>query len=66
MPSGRPAPYLMTQDEVLELLRIDARQPNQAINRIRREGHLPAIRVGKRNLFRSSDVRTMIDQMEAV
>ena len=61
MPGGRPAPYLMTQDDLVEFLRLEVRFPRDSIDRMRTHG-LQACQVGRRVLFRLTDVLEFLDR----
>jgi len=55
MPNGMPAPFLMTESELAEFLRLDVRFTRDSIDRMRKHG-LRAIQVSKHVLFKLDDV----------
>lgn len=56
MPSGSPAPYLMTADELAQFMRLDVKFPRDTIERMRKEHGLRAVRVSTHVLYQLSDV----------
>ena len=62
MPDGRPAPYLMTLDELIEFLRIESRFPGQTVRYYREKYGLKAIQIGKYVRFRLTDVLHFLDK----
>lgn len=53
---------LLTDDEVVEILRLDVgrRQPKEALKNMRRTGRIGYVRVGKRVLYKPEHVREAI------
>ena len=57
MPDGTPAPYLMTQDDLLKFLRVDnVKFPRATVDRMRRLHGLKAVQVSRNVLFQLPDV----------
>ena len=48
LPSGRPAPGVMTAEEVAEFLRLDGGDPLRTLKYWRDQGQLTGIRLGRR------------------
>ena len=65
MPDGRPAPYLMTGEEVLEFLRLKSLRPDMVLWRLRKHGTLSGVQVGRHVRFRLSDVLVFLDKQQA-
>ena len=66
MPDGRPAPPVLTQNEVIQLLRLDTlkvRFPEQTLRRYRDQG-LKAIQLSKGVFFRLESVLRWLEQQE--
>jgi hypothetical protein len=64
MPSGKPAPYLMTHEELVEFLRIQVKFPRAAVERMRKVLGLKAVQVSRRVLFRLPDVLDFIEKSQ--
>jgi len=70
MPStGKPAPPLLTEEEVIELMRLDEegpRYPDQALRRYRNlyPEFLKGVQIGKRVRFRLVGVLRVIEAIE--
>lgn len=64
MPCGRPTPYLMTVNDLVEFLRLEVRFPRDSIDRMREHG-LRACQVGRRVLFRLTDVLEFLDREQS-
>jgi len=69
MPDGlggwQPVPSLMTEEEVVRFLRLDAEDgtdPAQTLARYRNAGQLVAIKVGRWNRYRRQDVENFLAQ----
>lgn len=67
MPDGQggwqPVPVLMTEQEVVRFLRLDAEDgtdPAQTLARYRNAGQLVAIKVGRWNRYRRQDVEDFL------
>jgi hypothetical protein len=67
MPDGQggwqPVPSLMTEQEVIRFLRLDAEEgtdPVQTLARYRNAGQLVAIKVGRWNRYRRQDVEDFL------
>ncbi len=59
MPTGVPAPYLMTADELLRFLRVDEqdlRFPEKFVENARKKYGLRAVQVGRCVYFKLDDV----------
>ena len=66
-PDGKPCPPVLTQDEVIQLLRLDTlnvRFPEQTLRRYRDQG-LKAIQLSKGVFFRLESVLGWLEQQEA-
>lgn len=62
----RPAPFLMTRDEVIDLFRLQeskTRFPKKTLERYRRLG-LQTVRIGRRLFFRLDDVLRFMDAQQ--
>ena len=70
MPSGKPAPILLTEAEAIELLRldtIDIKHPADTLRRYREAGMLRATRIGLRLFYSLTEILSFIDrQVEGV
>ena len=65
MPDGRPAPLVLTADEVIFLLRLDGNSPERTLKFYRDEGLLKGIRIGRRVRYPLSEVlRFLAQKME--
>lgn len=67
---GTPAPFLMTEDELVKFLRLDQvsiQHPADTIRRYRDSGRLKGVQISKQILYRLPDVLEFLDrQVEAV
>ena len=66
MPDGRPAPILMTESEVIQMLRLEecgASRPEYAMQRLRDSGRLKSIRISRKSAYRLSDVLNYLEQL---
>ena len=64
MPDGRPAPLLMTPQEVSEFLRLEdsgSTKPMYCLQRLRDSGKLPWVRISKRSVYRLADVLAYLE-----
>jgi len=50
MPDGKPAPYMMTFDDLIEFLRINVEYPRNTIKRLKDDG-LTGVRISKKILY---------------
>lgn len=67
MPSGRPAPLVMTPDEAAELLRIEGVDVKDTLARYRKEGVLRGTRLSGRVLYTLPEIMAFLKkQTEAV
>jgi len=64
MPDGRPAPYVLTEAELITFLRIEARFPKNTIRRYRDDHGLPAVQVGKNVRFKLPDVIAWLERQQ--
>ena len=68
MPTGKPAPLLLTEDEAIELLRLDQcgiKNPSATLARYRAGGTLRAVQISKRLLYPVGEIENFIErQME--
>ncbi len=60
MPDGRPAPYVLTLDELVEFLRLDVKYPRDSIKAMRDNG-LVATQVSKHVRFLLPDVLAFLE-----
>jgi len=56
LPSGRPAPAVLTDQEVIELLRLDPKSGHRTIKFYRDEGLITGIRIGRHVRYPLSEV----------
>jgi hypothetical protein len=66
MPSGKPAPELLTEREAIEFLRLDIDgpdHPEMTLDYYRREGLLRATRVGKRIRYSKNELLQLLDRL---
>lgn len=56
LPSGRPAPAVLTAQETAEMLRLDNGDPLRTLKYFRDEGELVGFRLGRKVRYRLSDV----------
>lgn len=56
MPSGKPAPAVLTAEEAAELLRLEGKNPERTLKYWRDEGELAGFRLGRKVRYRLSDV----------
>ncbi len=64
MPNGHPCPAVLTGDEVIVLLRLDAiaiKNPQASLDRLRGQG-LNAVRIGKACRFLLSDITQFLEE----
>ncbi len=64
LPSGKPAPFLLTPTELVELLRLEVKYPRDAIARMRSRG-LRAVQTGKKVFFKLDDVLRFLTSEQA-
>jgi len=62
LPSGRPAPAVLTADEVIELLRLDGEHPERTLKFYRDEGQLQGIRIGRHVRYPLAEVMRFLDE----
>jgi hypothetical protein len=60
LPSGKPAPAVMTSAEVIELLRLDSGSPERTLKYFRDEQELVGFRLGRRVRYRLEDVLSFL------
>ena len=65
LPDGRPAPAIMTGEEVAELCRLETKNPERTLKFWRDEGQLVGFRLGRRVRYRLSDVLAFINHKAA-
>ena len=66
MPDGRPVPELLTEQEAISFLRLDAdgpKHPEQTLQYYRSEGLLRATKVGKRLRYTKSELLELLDRL---
>ncbi len=59
---AEPAPYVLTEADLVRMLRLDCQDPYQAIYRYRRRGQLKGTQVGKQVRFLLPDVVKFLDR----
>ncbi len=67
LPSGRPAPPLLTESELIEILRLDTvnvEHPADTIKRYREGGALKAVQISRRLFYRLESVLQFIETQE--
>ncbi len=65
MPDGRPAPFLLTEAEAAEILRIDTcsvKNPSATLARYRAGGALRGIRVSRRILYPLNEIIRFVEE----
>ncbi len=65
MPSGKPVPEVLTEDELITLLRLDQDGPAKArltIRYYRKKGHLRGVRLGKTIRYSRNEVLKFIEE----
>ena len=65
LPSGKPCPFVLTGDEVIELLQLDGNNPERTLKFYRDEGQLKGFRLGRRVRYRLEDVIKFLQQKAA-
>jgi hypothetical protein len=65
LPSGRPAPVVLTSDEVIELLRLEGKSPERTLKFYRDERQLTGIRIGRKVRYRLADIEKFLEQKAA-
>lgn len=65
MPNGRPAPAVMTADEVAELLRLDGPSPERTLKYYRDQGELTGFRIGRKVRYPLAEVMVFLAQKAA-
>ncbi len=60
LPSGRPAPAVLTASEAIELLRLDGKNPERTLKFWRDEGQLQGVYLGRRIRYRLVDVERFL------
>lgn len=56
LPSGHPAPAVLTASEAIELLRLDGEHPERTLKYWRDEGDLQGVRLGRKVRYRLVDI----------
>ena len=62
MPSGRPAPVVLTVDETIELLRLDGEHPERTLKFYRDEGLLKGVRLGRKMRYPLDEVMRFLSE----
>ncbi len=62
LPDGRPAPFLMTLEELVDFLRLNVNHPRDTVDRMRRVHGLRSVQVSKRVLYQLPDVLDFLQQ----
>ena len=62
LPSGKPAPAVLTAEEAVELLRLDNGDPMRTLKYFRDEGQLCGFRLGRKVRYRLEDVQRFLAQ----
>jgi hypothetical protein len=52
----QPAPYVLTEDEVIRLYRLESNDPERSLQRLRQKGWLKPTQVGKQLRYLLPDV----------
>ena len=65
LPSGKPCPFVLTGDEVIELLRLDSKSPERTLKYFRDNDLLKGFRLGRRVRYRLEDVIKFLQQQAA-
>jgi len=65
MPDGRPAPAVMTSDEVIEFLRLDGKKGERTLKYYRDEDELCGIRIGRKVRYPLDEVLRFLAQKAA-
>jgi excisionase family DNA binding protein len=60
LPSGKPAPAVLTAEEAAEFLRLDGKNPDRTLKYWRDEGELAGFRLGRRIRYRLEDVLSFL------
>jgi len=64
MPDGRPAPFMLTREEVAEFLRIDTKHIRHSIDRLRSVKGLKAVQIGQRVLYPLDAVLEFVERQK--
>ncbi len=65
MPDGRPAPLLLTEDEAVQLLRIDScnvKNTSATLARYRAGGTLRGVQISRRILYPIAEIERFIEE----
>ena len=62
LPSGKPAPLVLTDVEAIELLRLDGNNPLRTLKFYRDEGTLRGLRIGRKMRYRLCDVQLFLSR----
>ena len=62
LPDGRPAPAVLTADETIELLRLDAQTGLRTLKYYRDEGLLTGVRIGRKVRYPLSEVLRFLSE----
>jgi hypothetical protein len=65
MPSGKPVPLVLTEDELISLLRLDetgSKDPRLTIRFYRKKGLLKGIRIGKTIRYTQTEVLNFLEK----
>jgi len=62
LPNGKPAPSVLTLKELIELLRIEGKNPERTIKYYRDVGLLRGIKLGRHLRYRLEDVQEFLAQ----
>jgi hypothetical protein len=65
MPDGRPAPAVLTVDELILLLRLDGKHPERTIKYYRDEGLLVGIPLGRKTRYPIDEVMRFLAEKTA-
>ena len=60
LPSGKPAPLVLTSDEAIEMLRLDSNDPLRTLKFYRDEGILRGVQIGRKMRYRLCDVQLFL------
>lgn len=65
LPDGRPAPGVLTADEVVSLLRLEGPHPERTLKFYRDEGALVGVRLGKKVRYPLDEVLRFLSEKAA-
>lgn len=60
LPSGKPVPFVLTAEELIELLRLEGNSPERTLKFWRDEGDLQGVRLGRKVRYRLVDIERFL------